>query len=1428
MTRLPPTNAVSADADGELARLCEEISDRLRRQEPVDLEDYVARWPAHANELRQLLPAMRMMAGLPAESPPTSADATDPGVIANQSLGDFRIVREIGRGGMGIVYEAEQLSLRRNVALKVLPFAAVLDSRQLRRFHNEAQAAALLHHPQIVPVFGVGCERGVHYYAMQLIEGPTVAQVIRELRTCVGLDPPLPEETLTTAPLAGQHVDRVPDSVKKVGAPGGPDAAPLADPASPSRSTAPHGILSTARSPHSPAFVQAAVQLGIDVAEALDYAHQEGVVHRDIKPGNLLLDARGKVWVADFGLARIEADPGMTLTGDLLGTLRYMSPEQAFGKRVAIDGRSDVYSLGATLYELLTLKPVFDGEDRQAILRQIAFDDPRPLRQLDRALPVELETILLKTLAKNPDERYATAGNLADDLRRFLEQKPIEARRPTMVDRTTKWALRNRRLVVAGALGLLLSVVTLAVASLLIWNEQHKTQHALDTAMDEKARADEQAAIAQAVNEFLQEDLLGQADIENQVAGEEARDSNIKVRTLLDRASQAIEGKFANQPRLNAEIRRTIGKAYRALGLYKESQNHLERARQILLNHCGEDDLDATAAAGDLGVLYHSQGRFVDAERLLGQIVVIRKRHLGPEHADTIRSVEELAILYMSQDRLIEAEPLLTATFNCRKRLLGPEHSETLDAMDNLASLYFRQGHYELAEKLMEEVLEIRKRMQGADHPSTSKTMSNLANVYADHGRYEEAESLQLKAIDVNRQLYGDEHPQTLQATGNLAAVYAIQGRNAEAESLRKEALKDLRRGLGSAHPLTISAAIGLANLYLAQGQFAEAEQLLNESLEVSQQAAGPECPGSRQALFSLGRLNEERGKYTDAEQFYSKVLEAEQHVLGPEHPNTLIVISALASVYQSQGKSAEAENLYIQNLETERRVLGPEHPETIKSMNNLATLCMDQARHDEAEAYLDGALKLCRENLGSEHPDALVAMNNMAALRSQQGRFAEAEVIIRDVLETQRRVLGAEHPNTLTTMNNLASLYMDLRKFAEAETLSLQAIESQRRLLGQEHPLTRRTLSNLAWMYRSQAKYAEAEAILDQILEIERRTLGPEHVDTLASMNGLAATYARQGKIAESESLYLEALEGRRRVLGCEHPDTLATMNGLAGVYRRTGRFEKALPLLVESLDTSRRVLGPDSPTTFGAMNDLAVAYWSANRLEKSVPLFEEALQLKSSKLGRQHPQTIETAANLGVNYKDAGRLEEALPLLEESYRASRENSALRWVSVQLLDGYVRAERIEQAKILATELLKEARDTLPKESEQLAATLADIARQLLILHAWSDAEIALREALPIREQIEPDAWSTFATQFMLGEALLGQQKFDEALPLLVQGFEGVKQRAARIPPIQIVQLIEALERVARLYETMEKPEEAAKWRGEWEALKQRLATPPQ
>ncbi len=413
MSRVAPIDSShkqSTSPSSILADLIDQVTAQIQAGEPIDWDGLVREHPEQANELRRLRPALAVLDELSRSG--SSGVAVAPGGADDSvagTLGDFRIVREIGRGGMGVVYEAEQISLRRRVALKVLPLAATMDPRHLQRFHNEAQAAACLHHGHIVPVFYVGCERGVHFYAMQLIEGQTLAAVIRELRR---------EQNEPEALATGKR--RAPKAVAARAGEDVPPTVPHLHPPAPTAETLARASLSTEGPLRGREYYRKVAELGVQAAEALDYAHERGVIHRDVKPGNLMLDAHGALWVTDFGLAHLQhAESSLTLTGDLVGTLRYMSPEQAMAKRVPIDHRTDVYSLGATLYEMLMLRPVFEGGDRQELLRQIAFEEPAAPRRLERGIPAELETIVLKAMEKNPQDRYTTAQDLAEDLRRL-------------------------------------------------------------------------------------------------------------------------------------------------------------------------------------------------------------------------------------------------------------------------------------------------------------------------------------------------------------------------------------------------------------------------------------------------------------------------------------------------------------------------------------------------------------------------------------------------------------------------------------------------------------------------------------------------------------------------------------------------------------------------------------------------------------------------------------------------------------------------------------------------------------------------------------------------------------------------------------------------------------------------------------------------
>jgi serine/threonine protein kinase len=411
---------------------------------------------------------------------PSSAQG-EPALPPWSRLGDYHILREVGRGGMGIVYEAQQVSLGRLVALKVLPSAASIDPKQRQRFQIEAQAAAQLHHPHIVPIFGVGCDRGIHYYAMQFVDGMSLAAILRALRSGDGVTAAWGEPSPSTGPYEskepsspqpeiadGGHLPPIPDGAGTGEPPAAPGPEGGPGPDVQHQSGAPPSASSVTGSGvhHDRAFCRKVARLGVEAADALEHAHALGILHRDIKPANLLIDRAGAVWVTDFGLARFSGDSSLTGSGDVVGTLRYMSPEQALARRGVVDQRTDIYALGATLYEVLTLRPAFDGRDHQELLRQIAQDEPIPPRKLNPAVPRDLETIVLKAMAKSPSGRYATAQELSEDLQRFLNDDSIMGRRPGLLERTLRWARRRRELVATAAAILLVSMIIGAVVTL--------------------------------------------------------------------------------------------------------------------------------------------------------------------------------------------------------------------------------------------------------------------------------------------------------------------------------------------------------------------------------------------------------------------------------------------------------------------------------------------------------------------------------------------------------------------------------------------------------------------------------------------------------------------------------------------------------------------------------------------------------------------------------------------------------------------------------------------------------------------------------------------------------------------------------------------------------------------------------------------------
>jgi serine/threonine protein kinase/tetratricopeptide (TPR) repeat protein len=732
-----------------------------------------------AEELASYLDGIEFVRNVAPQLQGAEPTSSNPAITARATLGDFQILREIGRGGMGVVYEAEQLSIGRRVALKVLPFAAMLDRQQLNRFKNEARAAGTLDHPNIVAIYSVGVERGVHYYAMQLIEGQSLAQVIAQLRKDVGCS------MLDAGSNPTSNIQHLASSIRH-------QASSIQHQAD----TEPAARLSTLPDFDSREYFRAIAQLGIQAADALDHAHQNGILHRDIKPANLLVDDTGKLWVTDFGLARIEQDAGMTMTGDLLGTLRYMSPEQALAKRVVVDHRSDIYSLGVTLYELLTLQPAFTGDDRQELLRQIAFEEPRRLRLINPNIPQDLETVILKSIEKNPADRYATGQNLGDDLRRFLLDQPIKAKPLNLFGAARKWSRRHRGLLAATVVLLvLLTTGSLIGTTLLIWERQRTKQAVLES---------------KAVVDFLVDKMLLGPQEQLELGRE------LTVTDVLANAEERIDESLSDQPLVEAAVRHAIAATYFRLQHAELGEPHARRALTLRTQLLGAEHIETMASGDVLVKSLYDQSKFDEARQLGEDILNATRRAVGPEHPNTILASKSLIRVFVANKQISDtdakfATKLCIETIDLAGRILGPKHRETLDTKFDLAHLFFNLGDVEKSHKMFQETLpEYRKTVSG-DDKEICAIMRYAAYAFLRLGKLEEAGKICDEALEANRRYYGPKHRACLSTMRVRAEIHSELGNRDDAWRVRNEAFRLSRDAHGVDDSITIELMVAIA-----------------------------------------------------------------------------------------------------------------------------------------------------------------------------------------------------------------------------------------------------------------------------------------------------------------------------------------------------------------------------------------------------------------------------------------------------------------------------------------------------------------------------------------------------------------------------------------------------------------------------------------
>ena len=881
------------------------------------------------------------------EGGPRPTHAMFPDEIAGAVIGRYHLLQKIGEGGMGEVWLAEQKEpVRRRVALKLVK--AGMNSREVvARFESERQALALMDHPAIAKVFDAGSTpEGAPYFVMEYVAGVPITNYCDNHR------------------------------------------------------------LST----------RERLDLFMRVCEGVQHAHQKAIIHRDLKPSNILVidvDGRALPKIIDFGVAKaltqkLTADTMFTRVGSLLGTPQYMSPEQADSSGEDIDTRTDVYSLGIILYELLAGAPPLD-------MRSIAFEEflrrlreeepPKPstkIRTQDAAASTalahkrqteplalakeirgDLDSITLKALEKDRSRRYGSPSDLAADIGRHLNNEAVLAAPPSAAYHARKFARRYRVALATGGAFLL---VLLAAAGISIWQSIRATK--------QRDRADAAAASAQAVNDFLQNDLLAQASASNQSGPGTKPDPDLKVRTALDRAAARIAGKFDRQPEVEASIRETIGQTYLDLGQYPEARTQLERALDLERQVLGAQSPKSLKTISLLGRTAFLQGEYAQAEALDDQALQIKRRVLGPEHPDTLASMNNLANVYYMLGEYARAEALDTQTLELRRRVLGPEHPDTLRSMNNLAIVYYAKGEYVQAETLYSQTLEIKRRVLGPEHPETLSSMSNLGIDYRMQGKYAQAEAIESQALEIQRRVLGPEHRLTLNSMTNLADVYDREGKYPQAEALDSQALEIQRHVLGLQHRDTLLSMTFLANIYSAQGKYLQAEALYNQGLAIQRRVLGPENPDTLWSTNNLAANYRFQGKYAQALDLYSTTWQISKRVLGPRHPATFDAVSGIAGVYQQEGEYVLAETYAAQALAGRRHALGSVNPDTMASAADLALAYQSLAKFAESEPLARDAVKTYLKN----QPDAwqrFRAESLLGASLAGQKKYAEAEPLL-------------------------------------------------------------------------------------------------------------------------------------------------------------------------------------------------------------------------------------------------------------------------------------------------------------------------------------------------------------------------------------------------------------------------------------------------